>query len=266
MIEEWLAVCVSRNEAFAAALHFDTGMNRLGLRLEEVSVVKRALDDVGFEPQMVMSHFACADQPQHEKNRTQLALFERVRSQFPGIPASISNSAGMMIGRQNHFQMVRPGIALFGGRAVQGRRNPMSRVVGLSVPILEIKDVKTGESVGYGATQTLARDSRLAVLAIGYADGFLRARSSSNARPGGKVAIRGKVLPLVGRVSMDLSVVDITDLEGPPPVPGEMAEIFGDTISVDEQADAAGTVGYELLTALKSGRYLRHYVEPREGE
>ncbi len=261
MIEEWLAMCVRRSEAVPAALHFDTGMNRLGIRLNEIGIVKRRLDELGFAPQMVMSHFACADQPSHEKNRTQMALFQSVLGQFPNIPASISNSAALMTGREHHFQMVRPGVALYGGRAVAGRRNPMSRVVTLEAPILQIKDVRTGESVGYGAVQTLARDSRLAVLGIGYADGFFRALSSSSARAGAKVALRGKLLPVIGRVSMDLVTIDITDLGGNLPIPGEMVEILGPTISVDDQADAAGTIGYEVLTSLREGRYQRRYVD-----
>src|SRR5690606_20859855 len=171
--------------------HFDTGINRLGFRLHEASIVRRMIDQVGYAPQMVMSHLACADQPSHEKNRTQLALFSSVLAQFPGIPASLANSAATMTSRDNHFQMVRPGIALYGGRAVAGRRNPMTRVVSLEAPILQLKEVKTGETVGYGALQTVSRDSRLAIVAIGYADGFFRALSSSNNRPGSKVAIAG---------------------------------------------------------------------------
>lgn len=260
MVEEWLAFCVTRNEAVPAALHFDTGMNRLGIRLGDMGIVKRLLDAPGFAPQMVMSHFACADQPSHEKNRTQMALFQSVRGQFPDIPASLANSAAMMTSRENHFQMVRPGIALYGGRAVAGRRNPMLPVVTLEAPILQIKDVKTGESVGYGATQTLDRDSRLAVLGIGYGDGFFRALSASNQRAGGKVWLRGKALPVAGRVSMDTVTLDITDLGDNLPVPGDMAEILGPHIGVDDQADAAGTIGYEVLTALK-GRYARRYVD-----
>ena len=259
MLEEWLQACLARNEALPAALHFDTGMNRLGFRLNEASIVRRMIDQLGYAPQMIMSHLACADQPSHEKNRTQLALFTSVMAQFPGVPASLANSAGLMTGRENHFQMVRPGIALYGGRAVQGRRNPMSQVVTLEAPILQIKDAKTGESVGYGATQALARDSRLAVIAIGYADGFFRALSSSNQRGGGRVVVRGQYAPLVGRVSMDLVTVDITDLPEVP-VPGEMVEIIGPNISVDDLADVANTIGYEILTALK-GRYSRHYVD-----
>lgn len=260
MLEEWLEACLARNEALPAALHFDTGINRLGFRLNEASIVKRLIDQPGYAPQMIMSHLACADQPQHEKNRTQLALFNSLMQQFPGVPASLANSAGLMSGREYHFQMVRPGIALYGGRAVQGRNNPMSSVVTLEAPILQVKEVKTGESVGYGAQQAMARDGRLAIVGIGYADGFFRALSGSDQRPGGKVAIRGRVLPVVGRVSMDMIGVDITELPELP-VPGEMAEVLGPHISVDDQADVIGTIGYEVLTALSGGRYVRDYVD-----
>jgi alanine racemase len=260
MLEEWLRLCVAAGEAYPAALHFDTGMNRLGFRLNEAAVVKRMIAEPGFQPQMVMSHFACADQPQHEKNRTQLALFQSVLQQFPNIPASMSNSAGLMTGREHHFQMVRPGIALYGGRAVNGRRNPMTHVVTLDVPVLQVKDVRTGETVGYGATQTFNRDSRIAILALGYGDGFLRSLSGTNTKPGGKAAFRGQIVPFAGRVSMDLIAVDITDLGQNGPGPGDLMELLGPNLSIDDQADAAGTIGYEILTSLK-GRYERVYVE-----
>ena len=259
-LEEWLAACVARNEALPAALHFDTGMGRTGFRLNEASIVRRQIDSLGFAPQMVMSHLACADTPAHEKNRTQLALFQSVMAQFPNVPASLANSAGLMTGRDYHFQMVRPGIALYGGRAVSGRRNPMAQAVTLEVPILQVKEARTGETVGYGAAYTLNRDSRLAVLGMGYADGFFRNLSGTNSRPGGKVAIRGRVLPVVGRISMDLTVVDITDLAHDLPLPGELAEVLGPNVTVDEQADIGGTIGYEILTSLRLGRYSRHYV------
>ena len=259
MLEEWLQACLARNESLPAALHFDTGINRLGFRLAEAGVVKRMIDQLGYSPQMIMSHFACADQPQHEKNRTQLALFTSVLAQFPNIPASMANSAALMTGRENHFQMVRPGIALYGGRAVQGRRNPMSPVVTLEAPVLQVKDVKTGESIGYGALQTVARDSRVAVVGIGYADGFFRHQSGTNSRAGGRVVIKNQFAPVLGRVSMDMIQVDVTDL-AEPPVPGEMVEILGKNISVDDQADVGNTIGYEILTSLK-GRYSRSYIE-----
>src|SRR5690606_28395695 len=259
MLEEWLAKCVERNEAYPSAFHFDTGINRLGFRLNEAAAVRERIEQLGYAPQMIMSHLACADQPSHEKNRTQLALFGSILAQFPGIPASLANSAGLMSGRDYHFQMVRPGIALYGGRAVTGRKNPMQPVVTLHVPILQVAEARTGETVGYGATYSLSRNSRLAILGYGYADGVLRSLSSTNMRPGGKVMIRGRLCPIIGRISMDLTVVDITDLGDNLPAPGEGAEVLGPNVLLDEQADAAGTIGYELLTNLK-GRYNRTYV------
>lgn len=262
MLEEWMALCTEQNEAFPAALHFDTGINRLGFRMRETEKVREQLDNFGYLPQMLMSHLACADQPSHEKNRTQLALFQTIMGHFPGIPASLANSAGLMTGREYHFQMVRPGVALFGGRAVSGRANPMSPVVTLEVPVLQVRDASIGETVGYGATQNLNRDSRLAILAVGYADGFLRSLSSTSYRPAGKVAYKGRILPVVGRVSMDMISVDLTELGDDVPRPGEMMEVIGPTITVDDQADRASTIGYEILTSLK-GRYERVYIEPK---
>lgn len=263
MLEEWLNACLASNQALPAALHFDTGINRLGFRLNETSIVKRMIEQVGYAPQMIMSHLACADTPAHEKNRTQLALFTSVMAQFPGIPASLSNSAGLMTNRENHFQMVRPGIALYGGRAVAGRRNPMAPVVTLEAPVLMTKDIKTGETVGYGALQTMARDSRIAVVGIGYADGFFRSLSSSNNHRGSSVVIQGQPCPVVGRVSMDMIGVDVTDLPRIP-APGDMAEIIGKQVTVDDHADVGNTIGYEVLTSMK-GRYSRNYVESVTG-
>jgi alanine racemase len=135
----------------------------------------------------------------------------------------------------------------------------MTAVVRLEVPILQVKEARTGETVGYGATHTLSRDSRLAILAIGYADGFFRALSSSGARVAGRAAIGGRVVPVIGRVSMDTIIVDITELMPDLPSPGDMAEILGPTLSVDDQADGAKTIGYEVLTSLRMGRFERHY-------
>lgn len=260
MLEEWLAKCIERNEAYPSAFHFDTGMNRLGFRLNEVSAVRERIEGLGYAPQVILSHLACADQPNHEKNRTQLALFGSVLQQFPGVPASLANSAGLMSGRDYHFQMVRPGISLYGGRAVNGRKNPMQPVVTLHVPILQIAEARTGETVGYGAVYSLSRNSRLAILGHGYADGFFRSLSSTNMRPGGKVMIKGRLCPIIGRISMDLSIVDITELGDDLPAPGEGAEVLGPNVLLDDQADAAGTIGYELLTALRLARVSRNYV------
>lgn len=258
-LDQWLGFCVSQGEALPAAIQFDTGMNRLGIRMQDASVVKSLLERAGgYQPQLIMSHLACADIVAHEKNRTQRALFQSLLGQFPDIPASLANSAGMLMGRENHFQIVRPGISLFGGRAVAGRPNPMSGVLKLEMPVLQVSEAKLGETVGYGATYTLTRDSRLATVAHGYADGYLRAASSANGKSGVHMFIKGRLLPVLGRISMDLSIVDVTDLGAQPPVPGEMVEVIGPNVSVDDIADAAGTIGYEILTSL-SGRYQRIY-------
>lgn len=255
-LDQWLALCVELGDALPAALHFDTGINRLGMRLQDVSIVRAMMDRAGYLPQMIMSHLACADVANHDKNRTQRALFQSLLAQFPDIPASLANSAGTLLGRDNHFQIVRPGIALFGGRAVQGRPNPMAAVVTLEMPLLQVHDARTGETVGYGATYTLNRDSRLAIVGHGYADGYLRSASGSNNRPGAFMAIDGQKVPVVGRISMDMSVLDVTDLGDRIPAPGSMVEVLGPNVGVDDVADAMDTIGYEVLTSLK-GRFHR---------
>ncbi len=258
MLDEWLTLCSDKGEALPAGFHFDTGMNRLGFRLQDASIVRSRMESSGFKPQVIMSHLACADLPSHEKNGTQRALFRSLLAQFPNIPASLANSAGTIGGRENHFQMVRPGIALYGGRAVQGRPNPMSPVITLEMPILQIREARTGETIGYGASQTLNRDSRIAIIGCGYADGYMRSLSSSNGRPGGHVAINGKLVAVMGRVSMDMIAVDVTELGPDIAGPGDLVEIIGPNISLDDVADAADTIGYEILTSL-NGRFQRFY-------
>jgi alanine racemase len=259
MLDEWLDFCMQRGEAYPAALSFDTGMNRLGFRLSDVNWVRQQMQRSGYQPQVIMSHLCCADLPNHEKNRTQLALFQSIMAHFPDIPASLANSAGLMGNKANHFQLVRPGIALYGGRAISGRKNPLTQVVNLQVPILQIRDGKTGESVGYGANYTLERDSRIAIISLGYADGFLRSLSTSDSHKGTKLAINGQLVPVIGRVSMDVVALDVTAFGLNGPVAGDMVEVLGPNVTIDDLADAAGTIGYEILTSLK-GRYHRQYI------
>ncbi len=258
MLDEWLNFCVQRGEAYPAALNFDTGMNRLGFRMSDVNWVRQQMQRSGYQPQVIMSHLCCADQQNHEKNRTQLALFQSIMAHFPDTPASLANSAGLMANKANHFQLVRPGIALYGGRAIAGRKNPLTQVVNLEVPILQVRDGKTGETVGYGAEYTLQRDSRIAIISLGYADGFLRSASSSNSHQGARLAINGHLVPVLGKVSMDTLALDVTGFGHNGPVPGEMVEVLGPNVTIDDLADAAGTIGYEVLTSL-NGRYNRTY-------
>src|SRR5690554_1007275 len=213
-LTEWLDFCLNRGEAAPAALHFDTGFNRVGFRMKEAEMVRRELDQSGFQPQMIMSHLACADQPSHEMTRKQNGLFQGILNLFPDVPASLANSAGLMASKDYHYHMVRPGIALYGGRAINGRPNPMAQATSMHVPILQIKDARIGETVGYGAAYRLRRDTRIAIMALGYADGYFRALSGIGGQVGGKVAVNGTPVQVLGRVSMDMTAIDITDVPG----------------------------------------------------
>ena len=209
-IEAWAAFRAAGG-ATGAAIHVDTGMNRLGLTLHEALDLRRnARLLASLSPDLVVSHLACADTPDHPLNRRQLALFREVRAQFPHLPASLANSAGVFLGPEYHFDLVRPGIALYGGVAVQGVTNPMRPVVTLEARVLAVREAEEGETVGYGASQTMKETTRLAILAIGYADGYHRLAGGADERPGAWVWIRGQRAPLVGRVSMDLIAVDVT--------------------------------------------------------
>lgn len=262
-LTEWLDFCLNRGAAAPAALHFDTGFNRLGFRVKEAELVKREIEQPRFEPQMIMSHFACADQPSHEMTRKQNGLFQGVLNLFPNIPASLANSAATMTSKDYHYDMVRPGIAVYGGRAVNGRPNPMANVIRMEAPILQIKEARVGETVGYGAQYRLRRDTRIAVISIGYADGFFRSLSGIGGQVGGKVALNGALAPVIGRVSMDMTAIDITDVPGFIQ-PGDQVEVLGDSVTIDDQADAARTIGYEILTTL-NGRFQRQYVNVPDG-
>lgn len=262
-LTEWLDFCLNRGEAAPAALHFDTGFNRVGFRMKEAELVQRELAQTRFEPQMIMSHLACADQPSHEMTRKQNGLFQGILNLFPDIPASLANSAAIMTSKDYHYQMVRPGIAVYGGRAINSRSNPMAPVIGMDVPILQIKEARIGETVGYGALHRLRRDTRLAIIGIGYVDGFFRSLSGIGGQMGGKVAINGALAPILGRISMDMTAIDITDVPGFVQ-PGDLVEVLGTNVTVDDVADAARTIGYEILTTL-NGRFPRRYVNVPDG-
>ncbi|MCB1499145.1 MAG: alanine racemase [Bauldia sp.] len=256
-IEEWSAL---RREGLRtrAALHVDTGMNRLGLTLGEarkLTETRNFADSLGLS--LVMSHLACADTPDHPLNRKQLAAFRAVRTLLPDLPASLANSAGVFLGAEYHFDVVRPGIALYGGQAVNGVENPMRPVPTLEAMVLQVREAKAGETVGYGAAETLRRASRIAILGVGYADGYHRAAGASDRRVGASAFIRGRLAPLLGRVSMDLMAIDVTDIPGV--ARGDWAELFGHHVALDDVAAHADTIGYELLTSL-GRRYRRIYL------
>lgn len=255
-IEEWVAF--RRNGgAGDAAIHVDTGMNRLGLSVADAAAIgaERGLRAL-IGPALLMSHLACADTPSHPLSPTQLRRFLDIRDAFPGVRSSLANSAGIQLGPEYHFDLTRPGIMLYGGRGDLAK--PALRpVVTAEARVLLVRDVPHGEPVGYGATERVRRRSRLATVGIGYADGYHRGASSSDARRGAQIFVRGRIAPLVGRVSMDLVVIDVTDI--PNVERGDFVELFGRHMPVDAVAERAGTISYELLTQL-SRRAERRYV------
>lgn len=248
-IEDWAAFGRSRGGPLPAAIHIDTGMNRHGLSLAEARAFAARSDLLAASGAvLVMSHLACADEPEHPLNRTQLERFRSIRPLFPGLAASLANSAGVFLSPDHHFDLVRPGVALYGGAIRTGEASPMRPVVTLEATILQIRDVPEGESVGYGARRTTTRPTRLAVLSVGYADGFHRTASSSDAGGGGRGFLRGRSVPIFGRISMDLLVVDVTDV--PDARRGDRVELIGPNVTLQEVASAMGTIDYEVLTSL----------------
>ncbi|MCW5695362.1 MAG: alanine racemase [Bauldia sp.] len=255
-VSEW-AAWKNAGGAGEAALHVDTGMNRLGLSPGEARrLAGEPATVAGLGLMLLMSHLACADQPGHPMTERQRAAFAALAPLFPGLPLSLANSAGVLRGPAFHFALTRPGIALYGARAAEDYP-PLETVVTAEGRVLLVREAETGETVGYGATETLCRRSKIAVLGIGYADGYHRLAGSGDTRKGASVFIHGRRAPVVGRVSMDLMSVDVTDVPGVER--GDYAELFGPNIPVDEVAHHAETIGYELLTSL-GRRYERRYL------
>jgi len=260
-VEDWAALARARGQRLPAAFHIDTGMNRLGLRagdLDEIIQPPSPLED--FDISLVMSHLACADDPDNPRNETQRQTFDALRAKLPPVPASLANSGGVFLGPAYHYDMVRPGIALYGGRAAKLGGQTMEPVVRLEGRILQVKQAEAGETVGYGATRMLKRATRIAIIAAGYADGYVRALGSSDARDGGPVYFGDHEAPILGRVSMDLIAVDVTGLPQELTARGALVELLGDHVGIDDLADIAGTIGYEILTGLGQ-RHHRVYLD-----
>lgn len=249
------------------ALHVDTGFNRLGLSMEDALYLASDVSrPASFSPVLILSHLACADDPASPMNQKQLEAFRTISSAFDGIEASLSASAGTFLGDDYHFDLTRPGIALYGGEAVNGVANPMQPVVTAEARIVQIRNAKAGETVSYGASCTLNRDSRLAIASVGYADGYMRNLSGhgvalrNTGLSGAHGFIAGHKVPVVGRVTMDMTIFDVTDVPEKALTTGDYIELFGPNMPIDDVARAAGTIGYEMLTGLGL-RYDRHYLE-----
>ena len=257
-LAEWDAFCSAQQWHGGAALHVDTGMNRLGITANEAAALAPRIRSENHGITLLMSHLACAEVQDHPLNERQIALFREVRILYRGITSSLANSSGIFLGNAAHCDMTRPGVALYGVNPTPGRSNPMRPVIELQARIAQVRVVPKGDTVGYNAGWTAKRQTRLAVVAVGYADGYLRAASASDEAPGADAIVAGKRCPIAGRVSMDLIAIDITDLPDGSARRGDLAKLIGDEISVDDVASAAGTIGYEVLTSLGK-RYHRVY-------
>ncbi len=256
--DAWIAESHLAGRPLSAALHFDTGMNRLGFdAVETARMIRLESCRKELEIELVMSHLACADEPAHPLNQLQLSRFIDVASAFPGVPRSLANSSGVLLGGDYCFDLVRPGYAIYGGNPRENGVSPVAPVVRAEARVLQVRDVSAEDAAGYGATWLASGPRRLATLSMGYADGYFRALGSNAG--GARVFINGGFAPVAGRISMDLMMVDITDLPPDAVQRGDLAELIGPHISLEEVAARAHTIGYEVLTSL-GNRYTRHYT------
>ena len=248
-IADWSQAALARKTTLDAAVQIDTGMNRSGLSRSEISdlAAHAACALRGLNLVLVMSHLACADDPDRAENRRQLERFRAALAALPSAPASLAASAGIELGRDYLFDMVRPGIALYGGQPIASRPNPYRTVVVLTSPVLQIRRLEAGEIVGYSGTFTARRPTTLAIVGHGYADGLIRASAAK-----GRAAIGGILVPYAGRISMDLLAIDVSDVPESLCRRGAEIEFIGDTISLEQAAEAAQTIPHEVLTSISS--------------
>lgn len=254
-IEQWLSFCGLHKQAFPCALKINTGMTRLGLDNSELDLLLSAqTNKIYLNPVLLMSHLACADEPEHPLNNEQLKRFiagaVKAKSLYPHIKLSLANSSGTFLGEDYHFDMVRIGAALYGINPQTDSPNPLAPVIHLKLPVLQIRTTEQAESVGYGATSSVASGARLAVVSGGYADGVHR---SLGLAPKGQ--IDGAHVNAIGRISMDSFIFDITAIEGEP----AYIDVINNELSLDYLMSINKTLGYEVLTSL-GRRYQRRYV------
>jgi alanine racemase len=263
-IAEWAGFCRAAGARYPAALHFDTGISRLGLPAGAAAEVARSPLLADFEPALAMSHFVSSEEPENPLNARQVERFEAVRQAFPGVPASLCNSSGIFLPQGPHYDLVRPGYALYGGNPTPGRDNPMTAVIRLEGRVVQIRAVPDGGTVGYNAQWTARGPRRLAVVSVGYADGYPRAASATDAKrdtqvAAGEAIVAGLRCLLAGRISMDMLVVDVTEAPADAVARGDLVTLIGGDLTIDEVGRRAGTIGYEILTGL-GRRYARRYV------
>ncbi len=240
----------AKRGAGPAAVHIDTGMNRLGASMAEAAAIAAVK---GLDVPLVMSHLACASDPAHPKNAEQRAKFIEIAQNFPGARLSLSASAGALMDKAYRFDLVRPGIALYGGSPFEQDDKRISAAVTLKAPVVQLRELKPGETVGYGAAFTAKSPTRIATVALGYGDGYPR-----NSAPAGAAFVNGGRAPIAGRVSMDFITLDVTGVKNPVKI-GDYAEFFGPNLRLFDAAQATGRATYDLLTGL-GGRVDRRYL------
>jgi alanine racemase len=251
-IEDWKRFC--GDDQAPCDLHIDTGMLRLGLPPSEMQHLTDNTDLIGgMNIELLASHLASADEPQSPQNAAQLAAFNQARRLIPHKRASLCNSSGLFLGMDYHFDVARPGVALYGVNPTPDKPNPMMDVVSLRARIIQVRDAMPSDTVGYNATYAVSQPTRVATVAVGYADGL--PRSLSNKSCG---YIDSHRVPLIGRVSMDLITFDVSNVPHDLASPGQWIELLGSQQTVDDMARDAGTIGYEILTSL-GRRYHRVY-------
>lgn len=254
-VVRWQALARREGRALPAALQVDTGMARLGLAPAALGRLAEAVDGLaGIATTLVMSHLVSAEEPDHPVNRRQLELFRPWRERFPAALGCLANSSGIFLGEDYHFDLVRPGAALYGVAPVTGQANPMRPVVRVQARMIQWRELAAGEAVGYNHTWQARRATRVATVSVGYADGYLRSSSNRSHLRFGGVAV-----PLVGRVSMDTVTVDVTAIDAASLTPGAMFDVVDDVQDVNRLAAEASTNAYEILTSLGT-RYRRQYT------
>jgi alanine racemase len=257
-LAEWDVFCRRSGWRGGAAIHIDTGMNRLGLTVTEAQGIIPRINAGDHGITLVMSHLVSAELLNNQTNARQLTTFREIASLYSGVPASLANSSGIYLGPQFQFDLVRPGAALYGINPTPEADNPMQPVAEVKARIVQIRNIERGETVGYRGTWTARRPTRLAIVSAGYADGYFRAASANDGTRGAEVIIAGRRCPVAGRVSMDLMAIDITDLPANAARRGHTVTLLGEGITVDELAHHFGTIGYEVLTSV-GARYARLY-------
>ncbi len=244
------------------ALHFNIGMNRLGFHPDDIEVVKTELDPLN--PILIMGHFSSSEDRASSATELEIEIFARIRAAFPDVPASLANSSGHFLHPIPKYQLTRPGYALYGGNPTPHLRNLMKPVVSLSAPIIQIRQIEPGETVGYNSLWTAKRPTILATCSVGYADGLPRSARGTDLAAGGAGFVADIRCPMIGGISMDLTVFDVTDVPEALQIEGTMVEILGPHQSIDDLAASANTIGYEILTRL-GHRYTRIYLEAGSG-